>query len=95
MGRMSLDGMLEGEVDYEVALQWHLTSNHYPPVPLSMIQACKDAIDACNEEDSSRSIELPGGTSWRGKDSAPAWAIVEGHHLESFLMSDDDYEEEN
>jgi hypothetical protein len=90
MGRMSLEGMLEGDVSYDAALEWHLTSNHYPPVPLSMIQACKEAIDACNEEDSDRSIELPSGILWRGNSSAPAWAIVEGHHLESFLFSDED-----
>jgi hypothetical protein len=90
MGRMSLEGMLEGDVSYDAALEWHLTSNHYPPVPLSMIQACKEAIDACNEEDSDREIELPGAVLWRGRAFAPAWAIVEGHHLESFLFSNDE-----
>ena len=90
MGRMSLEGMLEGEVSYDAALTWHLTSNHYPPVPLSMLTACKQAIEACIEEESDRSIELPSGTSWRGNSSAPAWAIVEGHHLESFIAGDEE-----
>jgi hypothetical protein len=90
MGRMSLEGMLE-VADYDTALRWHLTNNHYPPVPLSMLEACKSAIEACNDDDSQREIELPGGVSWRGRESAPAWAIIEGHHLESFIASDDDY----
>jgi len=28
------------------SIRIHLTSNHYPPVPSSMVQPCIDAIDA-------------------------------------------------
>ena len=92
MGRMSLEGMLDSEITRRTALEWHLRSNHFPPVPLSMVEPCEQAIDACNEGDSDRQIQLPEQTSWRGHDTAPAWAIVEGHHLDSFLDDlDDDY----
>ena len=90
MGRMSLEGMLEA-TDYDSALRWHLTNNHCPPVPLSMLEACKNAIEACNDDDGQRQIQLPEGVSWRGHDTCTAWAIIEGHHLESFIASDDDY----
>lgn len=73
----------------EVALSWHLQSNHYPPVPQSMIPVCIAAIDAINEDDSSRSIELPASVHWRGEDFAPAWAIAEAHHLDPFLSEEE------
>ena len=66
-------------------LSIHLTSNHYPPVPAEMIEPCVLAIEAMNEGDSEADILLPMNTYWRGKLSAPAWAIVEGHHLEPWL----------
>ena len=71
-------------LDMESAIAMHLQGNHYPPVPLSMVQPCIDAIDAYWEDDSSREIELPEGVSWRGNTSAPAYTIIESHHLESW-----------
>lgn len=91
MGRMSLEGMLDGGLSLEQALVWHLTSNHFPPVPTTMVEPCIQAIDAIHEDDAERLIDLPEETSWRGQSKAPAWAIVEGHHLEAFLESDEDF----
>ena len=79
-------------LDMEPAIAMHLQGNHYPPVPLSMVQPCIDAIDAYWEDDSSREIELPEGVSWRGNTSAPAYTIIESHHLESWCSEDEDYE---
>lgn len=70
------------------ALSIHLTSNHYPPVPAEMIEPCVLAIEAMNDDDMDADIVLPMNTYWRGQLSAPAWAIVEGHHLESWLIQD-------
>jgi hypothetical protein len=72
-------------LDLETQIGIHLSSNHYPPVPHSMIQPCIDAIDAYYEEDFDREITLPEGVSWRGNDTCPASAIVIAHHLESWL----------
>jgi hypothetical protein len=76
---------LAEELDIEVALGYHLQGNHYPPVPLSMVQPCIEAIDAYYEEDFDRAIEMPEGVSYKGMNTAPAWAIVEQHHLEAWL----------
>ena len=65
-------------------------SNHYPPVPVSMIQPCTDAINAINEGDYEREINLPDGISYRGNTAAPAWSIAEAHHLDAFLEVEDD-----
>ena len=72
-------------LDLEGSLKMHLTANHYPPVPTSMIPVCIAAIDAYHDEDYEKEISLPEGISWRGKTSAPASAIVEAHHLDAWL----------
>ena len=76
---------LSNELDLEVAIGYHLQGNHYPPVPLSMVEPCIEAIDAFYDEDYNREIALPQGVLWRGQVTAPASAIVEQHHLETWL----------
>lgn len=94
MGRMNAIGfaasVAEGQITLDAALSWHLSANHYPPVPSSMIEPCKRAIEAANEGEWDRAIELPEGVSYRGESTAPASAIIEQHHLDSFLSVDDD-----
>lgn len=74
----------------EDQITMHLRSNHYPPAPLSMVQPCIEAIDAYWEGDGSSQIDL-NGNIWRGQSTAPAWAIIEGHHLDAWVS---DYDEE-
>jgi hypothetical protein len=76
---------LSEELDLEVALGYHLQGNHYPPVPLSMVAPCIEAIDAYYDEDYDKLIEMPEGVSYRGNTHAPAHAIVEQHHLHAWL----------
>lgn len=93
MGATGAMGMSEavndGLASLDQALVWHLQSNHYPPVPTIMVQVCKAAIEAAEDEDWDRVVELPDGVSYKGSDSAPAWAIVEQHHLDAFIMSEE------
>ena len=79
-------------LDMASAIAMHLRGNHYPPVPLSMVQPCIDAIDAYWEDSQDRLIELPEGISWRGETHAPAYAIIESHHLDAWCTEDEDYE---
>jgi hypothetical protein len=76
-------------LDLETAIGYHLRGNHYPPVPLSMVQPCIDAIDAYYDEDYNREIQLPVGVFWRNQDTAPASAIVDAHHLDSWLPQEE------
>ena len=82
---------LATELDLETAIGYHLQGNHYPPVPLSMVQPCIDAIDAYYEDDFDKEIEMPEGVSYKGKTTAPAWAIIEQHHLNAWLPENEDY----
>jgi hypothetical protein len=76
---------LATEFDLERSIGYHLQGNHYPPVPLSMVQPCIDAIDAYYEDDFDKEIEMPEGVFYKGRTTAPAWAIIEQHHLDAWL----------
>lgn len=69
----------------DLGLRAHLQGNHYPPVPESMVGPSKRAISAVNRGKHDSKIKLPKGVSWKGKNSAPASAIVEAHHLHAWL----------
>lgn len=92
MGRVSANSMAAMEVDIDTKLSWHLSSNHYPPVPTAMVPTCVKAIEACNEGDSERRIELPEGIAYKdGTNTAPAGTIVDALHLDSFLDPETEY----
>ena len=77
------------DLSLEQAIGYHLQGNHYPPVPLSMVQPCIEAIDAYYEDETNRQIEMPEGVSYKGSTTAPAWAIIEQHNLHSWLPEED------
>ncbi len=83
------------DITLEDAIGMHLQGNHYPPVPLSMVQPCIDAIDAYYEDDAMREIEMPEGITYKGRTTAPAYAIIEQHHLDAWLPQDDEYYNED
>lgn len=76
---------LADNISIDAGLAYHLQANHYPPVPVSMVDACIETIEAYQDEDYQRLIELPTGVFWRGETSAPASAIAEAHHLDAWL----------
>ena len=77
------------DITLEQAIGYHLQGNHYPPVPLSMVQPCVEAIDAYYDESYDKLIEMPEGVSYKGNTHAPAWAIIEQHHLDPWLPESD------
>ena len=89
-------GDLGVALDIESQIGIHLRSNHYPPVPLSMVQPCIEAIDAAYDEDYDRMIDMPMvgdfQITYKGSKQAPAWAIIEQHHLNWFIDPVDEEE---
>jgi len=79
MGSTQLAGMREMVGDD--CLEWRLTSNHYPPLPTILIDACREALAALRDEESDRKIDMPEGIQFRGKDSATASEIADSAHL--------------
>ncbi len=90
MGSMTAHDLVENVIDIRQSIAIQLRSNHYPPVPLTMVEPCIEAIYAVDEGDTHKSIQLPEGVTWRGYPTAPAYTIVEAHHLEPWLNNEED-----
>lgn len=88
MGSLQAQEMAEA-LEIEQALIWHLRVNHFPPIPGEMVSVCREAIEAVNDYDEQREIPMPLGTTYRGLTTAPAWAIVNGHHLDAWIDRED------
>lgn len=88
MGATQAMGMAEeakaGRITLRQALDYHLTANHYPPVGF-MADVCMEAIAAYKAGDIDREIDLDNWCTFRGRDTAPAGAIIRNYHLEFFL----------
>jgi hypothetical protein len=78
------------DISLEQAIGYHLQGNHYPPVPLIMVQPCIEAIDAYYDEDHGRYIAMPEGVFYKGMSHAPAWAVIEQHHLSAWLPENEE-----
>ena len=91
MGSVTALGIQDSVLDLETQIAYHLQGNHYPPVPLSMVQPCIEAIDAYYDNDAMRFIAMPEGVFYKGMSHAPAWAVIEQHHLDFWLPQDDEY----
>lgn len=85
MGALHAIELAESELDLETQIRFQLRSNHYPPVPESMVPVCIEAIDKANEGEWEEMITLPEGISWKGEPCAPVHAIIEQHHLEFWI----------
>jgi hypothetical protein len=98
MGSVTAIGLADTTLDLETQLLYHLKGNHYPPVPAEMVAPCIEAIDAAYDEDFNRMIDMPmvGDFQilYKGNTQAPAWAIIEQHHLDFFIDPVDEYEDE-
>ena len=79
---------MAGLVRQDVALSWHLQSNHYPPLPQALIPACQQAIKNANAGLWDAWVPLPPGYGFvSGVTTAQ---LVEGCHLDSFLEIEDE-----
>lgn len=94
MGAFSAHAMAdygqESGMSLELQIRWHLSSNHYPPVPVIMIAPCVEAITKANEGEWDDDIVLPEGVSWRGNTVVPAHVLVEEFHLDAWIVGDDE-----
>ena len=86
MGRLQAEAMAEASIPFDTQIEWHLRANHYPPVSNTMVPVCIEAIDYANEGEWDKELSLPEGVGYRGLTVAPVWAIVEQHHLETWII---------
>jgi hypothetical protein len=89
MGSVTALGIQDEVLDLETQILYHLRGNHYPPVPAEMVTPCIEAIDAYYEDDHNRMIQMPMvgdfQITYKGSTEAPAWAIIEQHHLDFWV----------
>ena len=86
MGRLQAEAMMEASITLEQQIEWHLTTNHYPPVPKVMVKTCIEAIDMANEGKWWDKVKLPENVRWKDYTSAPVCVIIEAHHLEPWII---------
>lgn len=72
-------------LDLDTAIRTHLSGNCYPPIPSQMWPICVDAVKACASGESDTELDLPVGVSYKDKDTAPAWAVVDNFRLDAFV----------
>lgn len=77
-------------LDIKDAIAWHLRSNHFPPVPLSMVPVCIEAIENALAGEWTKLVSLPEGVGYKGLTAAPTDAIIEQHHLDAWVELDEE-----
>lgn len=89
MGYLQASGMAEAInkewIDLRTGLHWHLTSNHYPPLPTALVDTAVIAIERANAGDFDSEIELPPGIAFRAKTSMNVYEVIESLHLDAYL----------
>lgn len=87
----------DGLTSLDSALHYHLTCNHYPPLPSSLVGPAKRAIQKANrgEWDANVSLRDTDVTHNRYGKLVPVSVLVEGLHLDAFLEPDEDYYEDD
>ena len=89
MGSNTAYELAENVIDIKQSIYIHLTGNHYPPVPPTMVEPCVEAIYSASDGDWDKLIELPSGITWKGQTCAPVSAIVQAHHLDAWIDSEE------
>jgi hypothetical protein len=99
MGKLTELMIANTDLPLDRKVAWHLQGNHYPPIPLVMVEACVEAIELARLGYYDTEVKLPIGESkdgepfqitWHGQDTAPVSAIVESHHLDAFIQDGED-----
>lgn len=91
MGSTGTRSMLEHATNEDAVLEWHMRSNHYPPLPRCLIQVAKDVIRALRDDAPEELIQLPDGIEHKeyGRE-VPAHVCADSWHLWEFAERDAD-----
>lgn len=69
----------------DMGLLWHLQSNHYPPLPASLLPVAKRAIHWARRGKWNSLVMLPKGTLYKGTNKAPVFACIRAWHLDAWV----------
>ena len=90
MGHMSVVEMRQFLTE-ELALEWHLQSNCYPPVHGAFIPMARKAIEHARAGEWNHLLEFPEGAGRHGQTEPVQW-VIEKLHLQAFLEGDNNDE---
>lgn len=76
-------------VPLQVALAWHLESNHFPPISRDWIPAAERAIELASAGIWDEDIERPEGYATPDQPTNSVYELVEGLHLDPFITGPD------
>ena len=82
MGRASAEDFV-ANASRDVALGWHLTSNHYPPIHPDFHPPIREAIELANCGEWDATVDLPNGITKTVR------SVVQEVHLEPFIEWDE------
>ena len=90
MGATQALGMAEavadGDIDLDRALDHHLLTNHFPPLPSGTLELAKEVIDLCNAGDYGETVDISDiGEHARYGTDVPASECAEAWHLDAFI----------
>lgn len=79
------DQAKEGTCSLDTALAIHFQSNHYPPLPLSLIPVAKRVIEKAQRGEWEARVRLPEGITFRGSTLAPVRECAKAWHLDAWI----------
>ena len=88
MGDSSVRDMIE-HAGVDVALEWHIRHNHFPPLPWWAVAKAKEVMELAKAGKWEQEVSLAGIATYRGRNKAPVRAFVEAWHLDAFIEQED------
>ena len=80
------EAVSEGWCDLGIALHWHLTSNHYPPLPACTLLLAKQALNHAARDEWDAVVDVSSiGTHRVHGVKVPAHVLIQDWHLEHFI----------
>jgi hypothetical protein len=88
MGMLSAIALQDEELgmSLESQISLHFQTNCYPPIPQRMLSTAIEALDFVNEGFGDEPVYLPVGVTFRGRDFATGWEIVESYRLGAWVI---------
>lgn len=88
MGKLTEMVIANTDLPLEQKLKWHLHGNHYPPLPMSLVSACLEAIELARLDYYTAQVKLPDGLEYDGLSILSVDELVEACHLDGFIHTD-------
>lgn len=81
----------DGQVSLWLALHYHFTANHWPPLPVACIEPAELALKKANEGEWEELIDISDiGTHQKHGTDVPVNVLIEDWHLYPFVTTNDE-----